>query len=49
MTPRSTHKEKPAAATIRDRLNLVLSTTHLLTKEQTNDLYHNLARARKRR
>ncbi len=35
-----TPNTKPAAATIRDRLNLVLSTTHPLTKEQMNVSYH---------
>ena len=39
--------EKPAAATIRDRLNLVFSTTHPLAKEQTNDLYHDPLARRK--
>ena len=32
--------EKPAAATIRDRLILVLSTTHPTQKDQTNVFYH---------
>ena len=35
-----TDNEKPAAATIRDRLNFVFSTTHPLNKEQTNVSYH---------
>jgi len=35
-----TRNEKPAAATIRDRLNFVFSTTHPLTKEQMNVSYH---------
>ena len=35
-----TSNEKPATATIRDRLNFVFSTTNPLNKEQTNVSYH---------
>ncbi len=47
MTTLTTHNEKPVAATIRDRLNFVFSTTHPLTKEQTNVHYHD-PRARRK-
>jgi len=35
--------KKPAAATIRDRLNLVFSTTHPTRKDRTDDFYHILS------
>ena len=35
-----TLNEKPAAAIIRDGLNLVLSTTHSLGKKQADVSYH---------
>ncbi len=34
------HNAKPAAATIRDGLNLVFSTTHPPRKEQVDVSYH---------
>ena len=34
------HNEEPAEATIPGGLNFVFSTTHPLTKEQTNASYH---------
>ncbi len=38
-----TPDEKPAAATIRDGLNLVFSTTHPPRKERVNVYYHDAA------
>ena len=40
MAPTLTPDEKPAAATIRDGLNLVFSTTHPLKREQVDVSYH---------